>query len=234
MSSPAFALFGVDHLTALLVVALSSAAAFRAGQARWAGALNSAAGALFAILAVALWLMRLHDGFQADKDLPLFLCDVAGLLCIGCFFHPHPLPLTLVTYWGLAGTLQAMVTPDLSHAFPSKEYLLFFLGHGIIVVAVFFLIGKSRYPELLGWRGIRTAFVGLLVYTAVMALVNLAGHWNYGYLCDKPIRASVLDGMGPWPYYVLGGLLLSVPFFILVAGLLRLLWNLFPSGDGDR
>lgn len=222
-------MFGPDHLIALLLVALCSAAAFRAGRGRWARPLNILGGVLFSLLAAVLWLARLHDGFQPARDLPLFLCDVACLLCIACFFRPSPLPLTLAAYWGLAGTLQAMVTPDLHYAFPSKEYLLFFVGHGIIVVAVFFLVGKSRSPELLGWRGIRTAFLGLLAYTLVLALVNAAGGWNYGYLCAKPAQASLLDSMGPWPYYVVGGLLVSLPFFAMVAGLLQLLWNLFPD-----
>lgn len=229
-----FVMFGLDHLAALLAVALGSAIAFRAGQARWAGIANAVAGVLFSGLAIGLWIMRLNDGFQAGTDLPLFLCDVAFLLCVACFFRPHPLPLTLVAYWGLAGTLQAMITPDLPYAFPSKEYFLFFVGHGVIVIAVFFLVGKTRSANLLGWRGIRTAFLGLLVYTAVVGTIDAAGGWNYGYLYAKPGRASILDSLGPWPYYVVGALVLSLPFFLMVAGLLRLLWKLFPGVDQAR
>ena len=229
-----FVRFGPDHLAALLVVALGSAISFRAGQARWAGIASGIGGVLFCALAIGLWIMRLSDGFQANTDLPLFLCDVAFLLCVACFFRPHPLPLTLVAYWGLAGTLQAMITPDLPYAFPSKEYFLFFVGHGVIVIAVFFLVGKTRSANLLGWHGIRTAFLGLLVYSVVVGALDAAGGWNYGYLCVKPGRASILDSLGPWPYYVVGALALSLPFFCMVAGLLQLLWKLFPGVDRAR
>ena len=240
MNSSAFVLFGPDHLIALTLVALASLLAFRAGQGPWARPLNTAGGVVMAILAVSLWGMRLDKGFQGWRDLPLALCDVAFLLCLACFVRPRPVMLALVTYWGLAGTLQALVTPDVLQAFPSKEFLLFFVGHSVIVLCVFFLLGKNTPvgqqgpPPLAGAWGVGVAFAGLLVYTVTVGAADAAFGWNYGYLRAKPAGRSVLDHMGPWPVYIGAGLLLALVLFLLVAGVLRILWKLFPGGDAER
>jgi hypothetical integral membrane protein (TIGR02206 family) len=229
-----FVIFGADHLIALLLVAVGSAAAFRAGQSRAAGVANTVGGVLFSALAIALWLFRLENGFQAKDDLPLSLCDLAFLLCVACFLRPNDLMLTLVAYWGLAGTLQALITPDVLQAFPSKEFLLFFVGHSVIVVCVFFLLGKNRPARLAGPHGVAVAFGGLLAYTAIVGAADAAFGWNYGYLMAKPAGASVLDSMGPWPVYVGAGLVLALILFFAVAGLLKLLWKIFPGADRDH
>lgn len=230
-----FVLFGPDHLVTLTLVAVASCLAFRVAQSRWGRSLNLMAGVVFAVFAAVLWLFRLADGFQPAQDLPLWLCDVAFLLCVACFVRPNEVMLILVAYWGLAGTLQAMLTPDLLHAFPSREFLLFFFGHSPIVVAVFFLLGRSRPSRLPTLYGVRVAFGGLLLYTAIVGTLDALFGWNYGYLRRKPEGASVLDGLGPWPGYIVGALGLALLFFLIVAGLLRLLWNAFSGAErGDR
>ncbi len=220
---PEFVLFGADHLSALACVAIFSILAYIGAQGARAEALRVSGGSVFAFMAIALWGFRLVDGFQAQIDLPLSLCDVAFLLCVLCFFRPQPWALVMVVYWGLAGTLQALITPDLLQGFPSKEYFLFFVGHAIIVIGVFFLIGKNRHLELGGFKRAGQAFLGLLVYTLSVGLMNLVFDWNYGYLRSKPDGASVLDMMGPWPWYVFGGLAFALMLFLLIAGLLRFL-----------
>ncbi len=233
MGAP-FVLFGPDHLLALALVAAGSLLAFRAGQGRWAGTVATVGGGAFALLAAILWLARLEDGFQAYLDLPLWLCDIAFLLCVACFFRPNELMLTLLAYWGLAGTLQALITPDVLSGFPSKEFLLFFTGHSVIVVGVFFLVGKSRPPRLATARGVATAFAGLLVYSVVVGGLDALFGWNYGYLRGKPEGASVLDSMGAWPYYIANALILALVLFVVVAGLLRLLWKLSDGAESQQ
>ena len=185
--------------------------------------MNLLGGSFFLCYAVGFWGFKLRDGFDLAWDLPLALCDITFLLCLACFVKPKPLWLTLVCYWGLAGTLQALVTPDITQAFPSREFILFFVGHSVIVWAVFFLLGRAPHAELSGWRGARTAFLWLLVYTAGVGVFDLLFGLNYGYLRAKPVGASILDYFGPWPYYVLGGLLLGLVLFLIVGALLKLL-----------
>jgi uncharacterized membrane protein YwaF len=38
----------------------------------------------------------------------------------------------------------------------------------------------------------------------VAIVVNLSLDANYLFICQKPPTASLLDHLGPWPWYVLG------------------------------
>ena len=51
------------------------------------------------------------------------------------------------------------------------------------------------------WR----AFAMLLGFAAVVGALNAVAGTNYMYLAHKPKNASVLDAMGPWPWYLVGG-----------------------------
>jgi hypothetical integral membrane protein (TIGR02206 family) len=226
-----FVLFGPDHLVALALVVALSAFAFGAGRSGWSEPLGRAGALLVALLGGALWLMRLGDGFQASRDLPIQPCDVVFFLCVICFLKPLTTALAVVVYWGLAGTLQALITPDLLYAFPSKEFFLFFCGHSAIVICVFFLLGRQQPARLAGPQGAGQAFLVLAFYTIVVGGLDAAFGWNYGYLREKPAGHSILDGMGPWPLYVLAALGLAMVLFAVVAGLLRLLWNLSSGVD---
>lgn len=220
---PQFVLFGVDHGAALTAVAVCSWLAHHKARGPKGDLWGRVGGAVFAVLAAALWLLRLDNGFQADRDLPLWLCDIVFLLSVLCFFRPQPWALVMVTYWGLAGTLQALITPDLLHGFPSKEYFLFFVGHSVIVVGVFFLLGKNHHLDLATFPRVGQAFGGLLLYTGVVGALDAAFGWNYGYLRAKPEGSSIVDYMGPWPWYIASALGFALFLFVLVAILLKLL-----------
>jgi len=218
-----FQLFGVQHIVALLLVVLASALAFKAGRSRFSDVLNWLAAIFFVVYGAALWWYKLADGLDLEYDLPLQLCDLIYLICLACFFAPKPLLVTLATYWGLGGTVQALLTPDVSQAFPSAEFLIFFVGHSAIVVAIFFLLGRAPHKDLAGWEGLKTSFLYLLGYVVLAGAFNRLMKVNYGYLSSKPQGASVLDVMGPWPVYVFAGLGLALVLFALTSGALKLL-----------
>ncbi len=47
-------------------------------------------------------------------------------------------------------------------------------------------------------------------------LLDFAFGWNYGYLCSKPASSSLMDYLGPWPFYLLGLEVLSAINFLLL------------------
>jgi uncharacterized membrane protein YwaF len=44
--------------------------------------------------------------------------------------------------------------------------------------------------------------VGINVFLVIAAIVNYLLDANYFWICGKPPSASILDYLGPWPYYV--------------------------------
>ena len=157
-----FELFGAQHIVALLLVGVFSVLSFRLGKTKLANLLAKLGAVVLGGYGVWLWSLKLQNGFQAELDLPLALCDLIFIFCLLAFIRPYPLLVTLVTYWGLAGTLQALITPDVERAFPSAEFTLFFLGHSVIIFAVVFLLGWAPHEKLAGWSGIKVSFSYLL------------------------------------------------------------------------
>lgn len=153
-----------------------------------------------------------------DAVIPLHLCDIAAFLCGFALITRRPLLCELSYFWGLAGTLQGLLTPNLPYDFPHPVFAAFFLQHGVVVITALLLpLGLGWRPRLGAWY---RAFAWLLGYAAIAFVINMALGTNFGFLMRKPNEASLLEFMPPWPFYILfmiciGGLmfyLLGLPF----------------------
>jgi hypothetical integral membrane protein (TIGR02206 family) len=82
-----------------------------------------------------------------------------------------------------------------------------------VIVSVIFLtlaLGMRPWPQSL-----LRVFLWSNVYALCAGLINYLFDANYGYLREKPQRASLLDYLGAWPIYI-GGLeiVAALAFFI--------------------
>jgi len=131
--------------------------------------------------------------------LPFHICGVGLYLTAWVLIRPNQLAYETAYFWGLAGTLQAIVTPSVTFEFPHLRFLQFFLCHGGIVagvlVATFVLKMRPRKGSVL-----RT-FVLTNVLMGVVALVNSALGANYMFLCAPPAGESFFFFL-PWPWYL--------------------------------
>lgn len=59
-------------------------------------------------------------------------------------------------------------------------------------------------------------FVVTMLYTAAVAGINTTLGTNYGFLCHKPVQASLMDHLGPWPWYIGSLILLCVLFYSIL------------------
>ena len=168
-----------------------------------------------------------HEGFHL-WNLPFQLCDVTlWMSALASITLAAPV-VEFAYFAGLAGAGMALVTPDLWSPWPTYPAIYFFVAHGLIVIAVCVLVFGGVAPLRPGavWR----AFGMLLGFTAVIGAINAVARTNFMYLCKKPANASLLDALGPWPWYLVAGA--AVAF-----GLFWLLWlparvsNRDPSGS---
>jgi hypothetical integral membrane protein (TIGR02206 family) len=146
---------------------------------------------------------------------PFHLCDASAILAAVALLSRRQLPGELLYFWGLAGSVPALLTPDLAQAFPHPRFVLYFVQHGgVVVAAVLWSAGLGGRPrERAVWR----ALLWLNGYAAIVALVNVLGDANFLYLMRKPGVATPLDWFGPWPLYLLGGELIALVSFRLLA-----------------
>jgi hypothetical integral membrane protein (TIGR02206 family) len=166
------------------------------------------------------WMLLATMGPTVEL-LPLHLCTLSVYLTAWTLIAPGPRVFEVAYFWGLGGGAQALLTPDLIQGFPAPRYLLFFLGHGLVVVGVLYATLSLRlrpYPGSL----LRVPLL-TLSYAALIFAVNLGLDTNFLYLMAKPGGVSILDWFGPWPWYWLGLIaigvltfaLLYMPFFLL-------------------
>lgn len=217
MPAPSFHLFGPDHLAALVAVVLLAASVVRFGPGAPARARPWIRGFLALLLvgyaAAAYWrLYRL--GYPWTAYLPLHLCVLLLFPALFALWRPRPLSFELTYYFGMAGALPAMVTPDLRQGFPSFPFFHFFWGHGALLLTVTWLIAVEGMRPRPG-AVFRMLLAGNL-YIAVVGLIDLAFGLNYGYLCRPPAGRSLIDFLGPWPWYLLSVELLAALLFCLL------------------
>jgi len=133
-------------------------------------------------------------------NLPLQLTDAVSVVAILALWGRQMLLVELAFFWSMTASLQAVATPDLSVSFPSVYYFTYFVYHGGAIVAACFLVfGCGLYPRRGAvWR----VYAVTLVITAIAAVGDILTDGNYMYLRDKPDHGSLLNLMGPWPWYI--------------------------------
>jgi hypothetical integral membrane protein (TIGR02206 family) len=162
--------------------------------------------------------------------LPLELCDAALVLAVITLVAPRLALAEVVYFWAGSGTLLAMLTPELPWAFPRWEFVVFFGLHGLVLVAALVLVfGVGLRPRPgAPWR----AFGITAGWAAFVGLVDLALGTNYMYLRRKPVVATPLDWMGPWPVYIGVGAVVTLVLFVILALPFRSEWRAAGSVPG--
>lgn len=149
------------------------------------------------------------------NSLPIHLCDIVALLLAIALVTRRQRLAELSYLWGLSGTLQGLLTPGLEYDWPAADYFAFFLQHGgIPAVAVGLVYGGRDCAPQPG--ALRRGWLWINFYLAVVFGLNALLGTNYGYLNGKPPHPSMLDFLGPWPFYLLVLEAVAVTLFALL------------------
>jgi hypothetical integral membrane protein (TIGR02206 family) len=222
-----FRLWGTDHISALVVIgALGLLVIFLCRRLRESRKklVGYFLGTSLAAYTAAIYYTLFASGtFDPSWALPLELCHWVLIATVVALFTHNRLASEIAYFWGLGGTLQAIATPDLLHGFPSWDFIFFFWGHGATVVGILFLIAAGKFRP--SPRSIIRVFLALNLYAALAGTIDFFTGWNYGYLRHKPETSSLLDYLGPWPWYLLSLEAFALAIFII----LILPWRLSPK-----
>jgi hypothetical integral membrane protein (TIGR02206 family) len=202
----------VGFATALLI-GLCVAARRRPG--RWATYVAWALGAVLAGEQLSWELRFLVAGdWTLRHALPLDLCDVVAWIAAFACWLQTPILVELTYFWGLAGTLQAVATPDVGATFPHLEFVNYVVEHLIIVVVAAYLVIGLRLRPRPG--SVVRMMAILLSYAAVVGIVDAATGADYLFLRHPPETSSLLDVLGPWPWYIVSCVGLAVALFVIL------------------
>ena len=157
-------------------------------------------GAIVLLVAFVL-IAALREGWLTlELVLPLHLCDLALLLSVYALAARSRAVSEVLWFWAGAGTILAMLTPDVGRGFPHREFLFFFGLHGLVVMSAIVLVfGWSLRPRP---GSARRVFLLTAAYAAVVGALNAVLGTNFLFLCRKPPNPTLLDAFGPWPVYI--------------------------------
>lgn len=209
-----FHAFSRSHITvlALCLAAVLGLAFLRRVMPRQALLAERALGVLLLLVWPATLAAHWRMGtLGLQNGLPLHFCDIAGIAAGLALLTRHQTACEVVYYLGLAGTLQGLLTPNLKADFPDPRFFVFFLLHGGVVVTALHVVtsmGRAPRPDAL-----RRMLIFTFGYAAMTGLVNAALGTNYAFLCHKPEQASLMDHLGPWPWYIGGLVALAFLFY---------------------
>ncbi|MCB1226721.1 MAG: TIGR02206 family membrane protein [Verrucomicrobiales bacterium] len=205
MNPAPFTRFGPSHLTALAVLAgvffLLRHLTRRRPESRAARPLERLFGTLLLLIWPTNVLIRWYDGSLTwGTALPLHYCDIPAISGGLALWTRHTAAFHLTYYWGMAGTLQGLITPSITQDFPSPVYFHFFTWHGLVIIAGLHGILNLRLTPPRGtWKRM---LGGTLLYGFSVLAIDFLLPANYGFLREKPLTGSLMDSLGPWPWYL--------------------------------
>jgi hypothetical integral membrane protein (TIGR02206 family) len=199
---PAFVMFGPAH-QAMLALAVLAPLLLAFAARRVPSVDRPIRFGLAALLLggwIAWYLLFWSRGWlNLNNGLPLNLCDWAAVTLVFALITKRQFAYELGYFWGLGGSLQGLITPDIAYDFPDPQFIFFAVNHAGIITALLYLTFTGMRPRAAGLLKVAAATLG---YALVAGLADFLLHTNYGFLAAKPSNASVMDFLSPWPWYI--------------------------------
>ncbi|MFH1067091.1 MAG: TIGR02206 family membrane protein [bacterium] len=210
-----FVIFGATHWLIFGLMACATIACVLAARRGFIRTVDYSLALILIASKLTTFLLAWRDGnLSWQNALPMHLCDWAAFCVIITLVWRRQWIYEIAYFWGLAGTLQAVLTPDLSFAFPNPRFITFFVSHcGLIVAVLYLTLGAKMRPSRFS---VLKVFGFTQIYLLVTFGVNKLFSANYGYLCAKPQHHSLMDYLGPWPFYILSMEILALILFALL------------------
>ncbi|HTX92569.1 MAG TPA: TIGR02206 family membrane protein [Anaerolineales bacterium] len=213
-----FVLFGVWHITALLIIVLINFAmlGFRKSSEKTRRAVRWT-------MAIVLWLneaswhiWNIYWGhWSVQTMLPLHVCSamiwLAGFMLI---FKIRPI-YEFAYFIGIGGAMQALLTPEAGiYGFPHFRIFQTLISHGLLITATVYMTTVEGFRPT--WKSFWRVLIGLNIYAALIYPINLLLGSDYLFINGKPATASLLDALPPWPYYLIFMEILLVVVFLIL------------------
>jgi hypothetical integral membrane protein (TIGR02206 family) len=206
-----------QHLLPLVFFSLAGFLLIRNAKG-WSERTQTRVGFITSLIVLAFMvggsIIKLSRGtFDYTDDLPLYLCRLIAWALPVVMWYRNKFWAGIFYFWVLAGTLQGLITPDLAEGFPDYFYFRYWVLHAGLVIATLYAV--LVFKVQIKWQHFWLAIGFAQVYIIIIHIINVAIGSNYSYTIRKP-PGSILDFMGPWPWYILAGEGVMVILFLLL------------------
>lgn len=201
-----FILFGPDHIAIILFFILFNLSFFllrKLKDTRIGSFIRIGLAVLLILFEVSWQGWNLSFGLWSVREhLPFHMCSLFLFINAVMIISRSQFLYDLSYCLGIGSGLMAFLTPD-----PGPYGLWHFaavqtiFGHGLLVsLTIYMTIVEGFRP---GWKSIPKAFFFGLAALLFSYLANLVLESNYMFTMGKPGSASLLDLLGPYPWYLL-------------------------------
>lgn len=201
-----FELFGMAHLIALACVVLVNIliiARRRAFTERHRRAFRYTLAGTLVVVETSwhLWNYAIGE-WTLQTMLPLHLCSALVWASAYMLVTSSYAIYEFAYFLGLAGAVQALLTPDAGiYGYPHFRFFQVILSHGSIFTAAIYMTFVEGYRPT--WRSLGKVIVYGNLYALVVFGINLLLGSNYLFIMRPPDTPSLIDILGPWPWYIL-------------------------------
>ncbi len=153
--------------------------------------------------------------YHWGEDLPLNPCNWLAFVALAYSYKPQPWMWHMLYFFVWVFTFNAVLTPALYENFPHFTFCKFWVAHTGLVMFVIHL-NRLKAPQI-RFKNLIHSYAYLQIFTLVCLITNAAvgPEANYFFLAHKPFSASILDILGPWPYYIVQGDIIAFGLFVL-------------------
>ena len=212
-------MFGPDHLIYLVIILVVCTAFLIFAKKTFNKEKAVKVGRILGIIAIIhLFLeiptLRLILGMPLATSLPLHLCNF-GMIAVGIMLITRKQwAIDLAYFWALCGATQSLLTPDLQYIFPHPLAITFFTAHTIEIAGVLYAVIVLKMRPY--WSSIPKVFAVTAGFALVIFPINyIHPDANYMFLKFAPVGGSLIDFLGPWPWYILSLIGVALVMFII-------------------
>jgi hypothetical integral membrane protein (TIGR02206 family) len=221
----AFVLFGPAHWVAMGLIALACLIIWALRKRFTKKGQQTFRWSLLALIYICegswqVWMWATGQ-WTIQGMLPLWLCSVTSWSMPLLLIWRNRYYFEWAYFMGIIGAFMAILTPDLTiYGFPHYRFIEFLTLHGAIIVAVVYMTVVEGFR--VNWNSLQRVFVISNAYWLLCAIINPLINSNYLYTRGKLPTPSLLDVLGPYPWYLLSmeaiGIFLCLLLYLPFAG----------------
>mgnify|MGYP001185555150 CR=1 FL=1 len=206
MEAEPFILFGTGHLITLLVVLLIIIIVplfFKKTSSKTKDLFGYTLASILLIdfLIKPYYWTQFFD-YVLVEVFPLHMCSLSSISIAIYLFLRKKIFYEVAFFWGIGGGAMALLQPDTKFSFPDTYYIIFYLAHGIMWLAISYAsITLNNRPTI---SSIKRVLIVSFIFLILIYLINLAlgPPANYWYLGARPDGASIMDLMPEPPRHI--------------------------------
>jgi len=200
-----FVLFGAGHLAFLAVVTAIALFLIYGWKNPSEKAKRRGRHILIAVIVIgeASWhLWNIYWGhWTIQTMLPLHMCSMMINLAIIMLITRNYRLYEYVYFLGIGGAMQPVLTPEAGiYGLPHFRAFQTLTVHSALLLSGIYMTAVEGFRPT--WRSFWRVFVFTNLYAAVVYVINLLIGSNYLFIMEKPATASLMDILGPWPWYL--------------------------------